>query len=223
MNFAGNEVILMEKGRFIVLEGVDGSGKSTQIAMVRDQLESMGHKVFCTSEPTSGDVGKEIRRALSGEISRTNTDLAVMFLADRIQHCREISTHLNAGEIVLCDRYYYSSFAYQGNEECLSWVLESNLQCPELIRPDICVFLDIDYAKCVDRITGSREKLDSFEQDFDYMMTIRDRYIRTMSWCRDRRNAKISIINADADIQTVFGRIMKAILSVPGIDVQSKP
>lgn len=129
---------------FIVFEGLDGSGKGTQISMLAKRLESEGAKLAITAEPTQFATGGLVRDALGGLTRRTQSELAGLFLADRIAHCSNpvsgIGALLKDGCTVICDRYYYSSFAYQGMDTDLKWVMDSNLNCPDIIKPDVCVF-----------------------------------------------------------------------------------
>ena len=105
-------------GRFIVIEGLDGSGKTTQGKLLADRLRAEGKTVVITAEPTGFDGGKKLREALSGKIKKSECEMAVMFVADRIEHNIHKTEGINAlvesGAYVICDRYYYSTLAYQG-------------------------------------------------------------------------------------------------------------
>ncbi len=109
------------EGKFIVIEGLDGSGKSTQIRLLAERLRSLGREVFETAEPTPSATGGLIRDALSGFTRRTGAEIAALFMADRVAHnvnpINGINVMLAQGRDVICDRYYYSSLAYQGREE----------------------------------------------------------------------------------------------------------
>ena len=115
------------KPKFIVIEGVDGAGKTTQIKKLAESLKNIGKKVYITSEPTCKAqfhkptaVGETIGEVLLGNIEMTPSGMAALFLADRILHNTDaeigIKAALERGEWVICDRYYYSSFAYQGKD-----------------------------------------------------------------------------------------------------------
>lgn len=105
------------RGKFIVVEGLDGSGKGTQTALLCAYLKSQGRNVYPTAEPTESVTGGMIRDVLSGARQRTSSELAALFLADRVAHnmnpVNGIEKTLEAGIDVVCDRYYYSSIAYQ--------------------------------------------------------------------------------------------------------------
>ena len=101
-----------KRGRFIVLEGIDGAGKTTQAELLREKLEAQGRRVHRTAEPTEFPTGIELRRALGGKIKRSECEMAVMFVLDRIAHnihpAEGIRAILDSGADIICDRYYYS-------------------------------------------------------------------------------------------------------------------
>lgn len=136
----------MKRGSFLVLEGIDGSGKSTQLQRLAAALEAAGHAVLATREPSDGAIGRRIREmARSGETLPPERELE-WFMEDRAEHVREvIQPALAAGRTVLCDRYYLSTVAYQGARG-LDWeaiLAESEARFP---RPDLAVILEIDAA-----------------------------------------------------------------------------
>ncbi|MBR5669002.1 MAG: dTMP kinase, partial [Spirochaetales bacterium] len=102
---------------FWVLEGLDGAGTTTQLKKLEDYLQSKGTGVFRTAEPTIYETGKFIRKVLSGEIKVPQSTIAYLFAADRDNHINNpeygIISHLKKGEVVISDRYFFSSFAYQ--------------------------------------------------------------------------------------------------------------
>src|SRR3989338_8126620 len=105
-----------ERGKFIVIEGNDGAGKTTQISLIKDYIHSKGRKVFVTKEPSQSEYGKEIRRLVISESGSKLSDdeWLELFTLDRNEHIeKEITPALVKGNIVLCDRYYYSTCIYQ--------------------------------------------------------------------------------------------------------------
>ena len=151
-----------KRGRFIVIEGIDGSGKSTQISLLEKKLIEEGRRVYTTAEPTVSLTGGMLRDALRGVTQHTTCEIAAMFLLDRIAHnvnpVNGIEKFLAAGVDVICDRYYYSSLAYQGSETDFDWVLDMNINCPEIRKPDLCIFLDLEPDKCIERISNNRAR-----------------------------------------------------------------
>jgi dTMP kinase len=137
-------------GRFIVLEGIDGSGTTTQAQRLVAALQQHGRAALFTCEPSSGPIGKQIRQLLGAsgdEASRGWDTLALLFAADRLDHvAREIRPALAAGTIVICDRYDLSSYAYQSatalpGTDPLPWLRALNQRAP---RPDLTLVLDVD-------------------------------------------------------------------------------
>ncbi len=117
----------MSKGLFFVLEGIDGSGTSTQLHQLEALLLERGFSVHTTAEPTTGPIGQFIRDVLEKRAELSSPGLALAFAADRLHHLQaEIIPKLDAGTIVLADRYVLSSLAYQGLDNPLTWVEEIN-------------------------------------------------------------------------------------------------
>ncbi len=200
------------KGKFIVFEGIDGSGKSTQISLLEKSLRAAGKSVVTTAEPTSTGLGGLIRDALSGAAPKGPYELAAMFLADRITHnvspiCG-IQRLLNDGTYVICDRYYYSSFAYQGIDADLKWVMDINLNCPQIARPDVCIFLDIDPTQSARRIGQSRAFLEIFE-NVQTLEKIRSRFFDVFELIHDRENIKI--IDAGRTVEEIAADVLQAV------------
>ncbi|MFH1055239.1 MAG: dTMP kinase [Candidatus Altiarchaeota archaeon] len=127
---------------FVVLEGVDGCGKSTHARLLAGWLRKSGHKVLLTAEPTRGRIGKFIREILSGKVRVDPKTLALLFTADRAEHMKEIKAALDAGKIVISERYYHSTVAYQSAQGVdRTWLLKLN---EFAIKPDLVLFLDVD-------------------------------------------------------------------------------
>ena len=201
------------RGRFIVFEGIDGAGKSTQISLLEKKLKSENRKVTITAEPTQSVTGGALRDALSGNYNRTSYELAAMFLADRIFHNVNkktgIAESINKGFDVICDRYYYSSFAYQGMDTSLEWVMNMNLGCPEIMRPDLCIFLDLPPETSYRRMEAGRVSLDIFEEDPDLQANIRKKFFEVFDILKDRENIKI--VNAARSIDEIFSDISEIV------------
>ena len=160
-----------KRGRFIVIEGIDGSGKTTHIPLLAKRLSAEGRKVYTTAEPTVSLSGGMLRDALRGVTKKTTCEIAAMFLLDRINHnvnpVNGIEKFLAAGVDVICDRYYYSSLAYQGSMTDFEWVKNMNIGCPQIRQPDLCIFLDLDPELCMQRIGADRTTTEIFEKKED--------------------------------------------------------
>ncbi len=203
-----------DRGRFIVFEGIDGSGKSTQIGRLADALAKKGRRVVVTAEPTNSVSGGLLRDALSGAQKRSPSELAALFLLDRIHHNvneqNGIAKLISEGHDVICDRYYYSSLAYQGSETDSAWVRALNLDCPEIRRPDICVFLDLDPDTALSRI-GGRGVTEIYEKR-DALERIRKKYFEVFDSLGANENIKI--IDASGMPDEVSAAVIKAVESL---------
>ncbi len=199
------------RGRFIVFEGIDGAGKSTQMLLLKEHLEKEGRKVKITAEPTQSVTGGALRDALSGNFKRTQTELAAMFLSDRVFHNNDpyagIVQALEKGYDVLCDRYYYSSFAYQGLDTSLKWVMDMNLNCPDITRPDLCIFLDLDAEKSRRRIEKSRTETEIFENS-ETLGKIRNKFFEIFDILKDEN---IAVVDASGTVSDIAEKIYQRV------------
>lgn len=154
------------KTRFIVFDGIDGSGKSTQVQLLASYFESIGVDVILTREPTNGKWGSLVRKSATS--GRLPFDLELEYLLnDRDEHLQNvIIPSLKANKVVISDRYYYSTIAYQGArsndvESVKQAVLKKNF-----LKPDVTFIFDVPVDIAIKRITQSRhDKLDEFEQE----------------------------------------------------------
>ena len=201
-------------GKFIVIEGLDGTGKTTQIKKLAEYLESAGEKVHITCEPTETESGKLIRRVLSGEIKSSPWATAALFLADRINHNTDkengIKKYLAEGCTVISDRYYYSTFAYQGCETDLEWAMDIHYGCPELTRPDIVVFLTMPVEKCLERIRANRPEsaIEIYENEASLTKTS-EQFDKVFDMLKDREN--IVYVDASGTVEEVAQAIQNAV------------
>jgi len=159
----------MDRGRFITFEGIEGSGKSTQIRLLREHLTKGGHSVRLLREPGGTPIGDRIRAILLDASLPELTDTTEMFLfaASRAQLIREeVRPALAAGETVLCDRFVYSSLAYQAHARGLGreqvWTV--NAPAIEGLLPDRVVLLDLPPATALGR-AQARGTLDRIEAE----------------------------------------------------------
>jgi dTMP kinase len=151
------------KGQLIAFEGIDGTGKSTQIKLLAEFLRGQGRRVVLTREPTDSSYGRRIRELYISRNATPEEELE-LFLHDRRLHVQElIAPELAAGSIVLTDRYYYSTAAYQGaNGLDPQKILALNSFAP---RPDLVILLTMPPELSSERICNGRgEQLNAFEQ-----------------------------------------------------------
>ena len=155
----------MEKYKFIVFEGIDGSGKTVQSKKLSESING-----YYTYEPTDGEIGKLIRRVLRREIDYSSETLALLFAADRREHVSTISRELENRHVV-SDRYIYSSIVYQTIQGVdLDFILSINRFA---IKPDVLVYLDVDVEKALRRLGKYRKEM--FENR-DTLRLVRERY-----------------------------------------------
>ncbi|MFH0859979.1 MAG: dTMP kinase [Candidatus Altiarchaeota archaeon] len=136
---------------FIVFEGLDGCGKTTQAKLLAEFLAERGDAVILTAEPTKGDIGEYIREILSSKKIVDPITLALLFTADRREHLmNEIEPALKAGKIVISERYFYSTICYQAAQGVnWEWLVSIN----EFARkPDVSIFLDSPVERSIEKI-----------------------------------------------------------------------
>ena len=180
-----------KRGLFIVIEGIDGAGKTTQAELLREHLLSRGRSVHRTAEPTSYPSGVALREALSGRVSKTECEMATMFVLDRIAHnvngTDGLATLLENGVDVICDRYYYSSLAYQGQSTDYEWVKSMNLKCPDIRQPDLCIYVDLLPEQSLERIAKGRETVEIYE-NLSTLTKVREQFLSVIRDLGERDN-----------------------------------
>ncbi|MBU0546639.1 MAG: dTMP kinase [Patescibacteria group bacterium] len=151
-------------GKFIVFEGLDGSGQSTQSNLLRKFLLEKGNNVVLTKEPTfNSQAGKKIRQILDKKEKIFPQKLQELFAEDRKEHLENIVIPaLQKGEVVISDRYYFSSFAYGMSDGLdIDWLIETN---NNFLLPDITFLLKVSPDVCLERIQGRGSERTLFEE-----------------------------------------------------------
>lgn len=178
---------MAKRGVFIVFEGIDGSGKSTHIKALAEELRSQGYSVLQTSEPSKDRIGNFIRRYAERNDSRLTPETeALLFAADRFEHVKTvIEPALRKGRIVISDRYLYSSLAYQGAGGLeVDWIREMNRFAP---KPDLGILLDILPEFSLQRVNRRKTVF----EDSDYLRKVRNIYLKLVE--------KGELVRIDAD------------------------
>lgn len=172
------------KGKFITFEGCEGSGKSTQIRLLCEYLDKTGQKYIVTREPGGTSVAEKIREIiLDGRNSICDECEALLYAAARVQHIKEvIIPALDAGKLVICDRYIDSSLAYQGHARGLGdYVKEVNGYALKNCMPDLTLFLDIPPDKAFARKHGA-DKGDRIESlGLEFHMRVYEGYTKLLA------------------------------------------
>jgi dTMP kinase len=194
----------MSKNLFIALEGIDGSGKSSQVKLLAKRLEDEGHKVYATFEPSDRFIGATVRNILKGNIKADHETIAALFLADRLDHLLNeengLVKKMKEGFTVITDRYYFSSYAYHSTHVDMNWVISSNKICANILRPDINIFIDVPPEVSMQRITANRETTELFET-LDSLKAVRANYLQAFEKLGNEE--KITTIEGNRTINAI--------------------
>ena len=181
------------KGKFITFEGIDGSGKTTIAKLL---YEKLGNKAVLTAEPTKTWIGEAVNKAI--EERKDAKTIALLFIADRIEHIIKIKKWLDEEKIVLCDRYIDSTFAYQKEhlkmEEAEKWLNE--IHKPFLLKPDLTFLFVINPKRAIERIKD--RKLIMYE-DVHFLERVQENYLEIA-----KKEERFIIINAEKSKEEIL-------------------
>lgn len=197
-------------GKFVVLEGIDGSGTTTQLGLVAQRLRARGHVVHETREPSGGQWGRQIRELLAAPPSSVNRrTLAQLFASDRMDHLRdEIMPALHSGKVVLCDRYVISSLVYQGLDCDPEWVRKINRYARP---PDLTIVLELPAELAVERTAARRQETGESVEIYDQIDTQR----RLAEAYRDAiKRYRLASVNATASVGVVTELILELCVGI---------
>jgi dTMP kinase len=191
------------------MEGIDGAGKSTQARLLAEWFEEKGYEVVLTKEPTDTAFGKLIRKlVLTGgregiiDGARISHEAeALLFAADRAEHVSKlIKPAVEAGKVVISDRYFYSSLAYQWARGLdLEWLIDLNRFA---IRPDLVILLDLPVKESMKRINGRSIKTE-FDKIAELQKKVRENYLKLAE-----RFPEMRIVNALASVEDIHNDIV---------------
>ncbi len=177
---AAENITQAGKGKFIALEGIDGSGKSTQIQYLAERLKEKQIRYYTTMEPTDSPIGSLIHQIMTGRIKTDNRAIAALFVADRLDHLLNevngIAPMLEEGVTVISDRYYFSSYAYHSVDMPMDWVIGANSQCRDIVKPTATVFIDVEPDTALERISKNRFHKELFEKK-SRLIQVRGKYL----------------------------------------------
>ena len=192
---------------FIVLEGLDGCGTTTQTALLEKKLEERGIKAYSTKEPTDGSIGRFIRSVLQKKESVDPFTLALLFSADRNEHVfgkDGIIEQTEAGKKVICDRYFFSSLAYQSLFIDYDTVAALNRFYP---LPEYLFYIDLSPEECQKRMVARGEETELFER-LELQKKIEANYKKSLSLLTGA-DMKIVVIDGRASKQDIHNQICK--------------
>ena len=204
------------KGIFITFEGIGGSGKTTQIELLNSFLKQSGFDVVLTREPGGTDIGDKIRKILldSKNIQMSYRAETLLFLASRAELVSKvIQPSLNQGKIIICDRFFDSTIAYQGIARQLGAekILDMSLWATENIIPDLTFLLSIDVWECENRLKNGKKKKDRIEkEEIDFKSKIQEGYMQLAG----KNKKRFVIVDGGLGIESVFAVVKSNTLRV---------
>lgn len=198
----------MKRGGFIAFEGIDGSGKSTQSALLIQRLRLEGISCYATMEPTDSPIGSLIRQIMTGRIKTDNKVIAALFAADRLDHLLNeidgIAAKINEGTTVVTDRYYFSSYAYNSVHMPMEWVIKANEQSSAILRPSVTVFIDVEPDTALERIAKNRFRQELFEKK-SMLVKVRENYMKAFKLLE--KEEKVVIIDGNQSEERIAGMV----------------
>ena len=192
-------------GVLVNLEGIDGCGKSTQSKLLLEKLEGEGEKVIILKEPTKRPHGQKLWDVLHGKRKATNEEILELFVLDRIQHVEEkIQPALDDGTVILMDRYYYSSMAYQvaGGID-VEEIREKHVFAP---KPDVVLIFDLPVSVALERVKGHSDA-DEFEKE-EHLEKVREAYLDLGN------DPLVRIVDATGTPEEIFGNVWRLVSEV---------
>lgn len=208
--------------KFIVFEGIDGSGKTTQANLLTNNMHAAGYKFWTTRECTNGPIGTLIKADyLSGERSTDESIINLLMAADRLEHVTSdsgIVSNINSGRHVICDRFVLSGLAYDNYdsddiEAGFAHTMEVNRAAMDMIRPDITIYLDLDPKKSMERISG-RGGSEVYEH-YEKLVKIHDAYTEAFAYVKQHDyDCNVCTIDASLDFDTISAQVWKAVKAV---------
>ncbi|NHJ46601.1 MAG: dTMP kinase [Asgard group archaeon] len=201
------------KGLFIVLEGIDGTGKTTQAKKLKKRLMKLGYQVAIYKEPTNEtEAGKKIRSSYTSGRPSLETELG-WFIEDREWNVKtRVMPALEAKQIVLLDRYFYSTACYQGARKNGDWQNILALNRSMFPEPDLIIIFDLDPQKASERITRTRKKTNTFEE-IEYLRMVRKLFLEMSN---EDTQGNYFIIDASQRIKKISHQLFERILPLIG-------
>ena len=195
--------------KLIAFEGIDGSGKSTQAALLFEAFKAKGIKTILTAEPTKRPIGRMIRDIFSGKLIADQQVIAALFAADRLDHLTNEADGmirlLAEGTTIISDRYFLSSYAYHSVFVPMDWVIEINRRAVALCPAQLHLFIDVDPEVSMERIRARQTALEIYET-MDNLKRVRENYLEAIERTKD--SATVRIIDGNRNAETVHQEIL---------------
>lgn len=199
-------------GKFIAFEGIDGSGKSTQIEYLTEKLKKENIYYYTTMEPTDSPIGSLIHQIMTGRVKTDNKVIAALFVADRLDHLLNdlngLKAKIDEGITVISDRYYFSSYAYHSVDMPMEWVIQANDQCKQILKPTATVFIDVDPDTAIERIAKNRFHQELFEKK-SRLVKVREKYFE--SFKKEKSEENIIIVDGNRSQEEIATEIWNKI------------
>lgn len=194
----------MTKGRLIALEGIDGSGTTTQCRLLTTALQEKGYRVYATAEPSKGPIGLLLReelRVVEGKTELSPECMALLYVADRMYHCqRELEPALSNHDFVITDRYVLSTIVYQGLQVSVDWLQELNRFA---LIPDKTLLLDLPVPVAQSRVRARAGVKEIFDEE-STQEQLRQRYLDLA-----KTDSNACIVNAEPSKQLVLADMIR--------------
>ena len=202
----------MKKNYFIAFEGIDGSGKSTQVRLLSEKLKKEGFKIYTTFEPTDSPIGSVIKNIFRHRIEADHRTIAGLYVADRLDHLLNktngILKKMEEGYTVITDRYYFSSYAYQGTHMSLDWVIQANSLSAELLRPDLSIFIDVPPEVSMQRLSEGRDMIQLYES-LENLANVRAKYFEAFD--KLKNDEKIFVVDGNRSFEAIFNDVWEKV------------
>ena len=207
---------MRRRGRFVVLEGLDGAGTTTQSRLLGERLRAAGRRVHVTAEPSGGPVGVLVRQVLTGRVAGPGggldaAALALLFAADRLDHVTaEVEPRLARGVDVVSDRFTLSSLAYQGvTTGDMDWVEALNARAAV---PDLVVFLKVRAAQALRRRRAASDAPELYEVD-DFQRRVARSYARALARV-EKAGQRVVVLDGESPIPDVSEAVFRAVAAL---------
>lgn len=190
----------------VALDGVDGAGKTVQVRELHSRACNSGYRVISEKEPTNGPIGRLIKEVMGHQVNLCEPGLAALFAADRLDHIYRpggLLENLSKYDLIICDRFYLSSYGYFSLTLSIERILDQNRWASSVVRPDLSIFLDTPIVECRSRLHARNQARDLYERDTD-LEVVRTGFLYAISQIRD---FPIIVVDGRGSVPEITDRI----------------